>query len=111
MGIDDIKINGKDILEDITEKEFGELYESEMNFFDKQEDIIRIYFDEIKKIPLLNTDEVADLCQKVKKGDKKAKNKIIESNLRLVVSVAKCYIGFGLSFEDLIQEGNLGLMK
>lgn len=74
-------------------------------------DSIGIYFSEIKRIPLLMPEEEVELCKKVKQGDKEAGKKLIEYNLRLVISCAKSYIGNGLSFEDLIQEGNFGLIK
>ena len=77
----------------------------------KNNDIITIYFSDINKIPLISEEEEIDLLKRVKTGDKKARKKLIESNLRLVVSIAKCYLNSGLSFEDLIQEGNFGLMK
>ena len=73
---------------------------------------IRIYLREVNSIPLLNSDEEYELAIKCRAGDEDAKNKLIEANLRLVVSMAKKYYsGKGLSFLDLIQEGNLGLMK
>ena len=75
------------------------------------EDSIAAYFHEIGKIPLLTPEEEIELANRIKNGDEEAKKKLIESNLRLVVSIAKRYLGRGLSFLDLIQEGNLGLMK
>ena len=72
---------------------------------------VSIYLKEIRKIPLLSKEQEKELAQKVAQGDSKAKNLFIESNLRLVVSIAKKYLNRGLSFSDLIQEGNLGLMK
>ncbi len=74
-------------------------------------DSVKIYLNEISKYPLLTVDEEKDLANKISNGDLSAKNRFIECNLRLVVSVAKRYVGRGLSFQDLIQEGNLGLMK
>ncbi|MBR3052453.1 RNA polymerase sigma factor RpoD [Candidatus Saccharibacteria bacterium] len=75
------------------------------------DDSIRLYLREIGKIPLLTPEEEAKLAQKIVKGDKKAKNKMVESNMRLVVSIAKRYGGRGLDFLDLIQEGNTGLLR
>ena len=74
-------------------------------------DSIRLYLCEIGKIPLLSAKEEVDLARRIKKGDQSAKSKLAESNLRLVVSIAKKYIGRGLSFLDLIQEGNIGLFR
>ncbi|HZE86995.1 MAG TPA: RNA polymerase sigma factor RpoD [Methylomirabilota bacterium] len=74
-------------------------------------DPVRMYLKEIGRIPLLTFDEEIDLAKKVEKGDAKAKQKLINSNLRLVVSIAKKYIGRGLSLLDLIQEGNQGLIR
>ena len=70
-----------------------------------------MYLREIGKIPLLTAEEEADLAQRIVKGDKKAKDKMVESNMRLVVSIAKRYGGRGLDFLDLIQEGNTGLLR
>lgn len=76
------------------------------------DDSVKIYLQQIGKIPLLSPDEELEVAQKIKEtGDSNAINKLINANLRLVVSIAKKYIGRGLSFLDLIQEGNMGLMK
>jgi RNA polymerase primary sigma factor len=74
-------------------------------------ELIPGYFAKIDKGKLLTHEEEIDLSKRAKAGDKRARQKLIEKNLRLVVSVAKKYRGYGLPFEDLIQEGNLGLMK
>ena len=78
---------------------------------DVSDDSVRLYLREIGKIPLLNAEEELALAQKVVKGDKKAKDKMAEANMRLVVSIAKRYSGRGLDFLDLIQEGNTGLLR
>jgi len=75
------------------------------------DDPVRMYLREIGKIPLLSFEEELDLAEKVLKGDEDAKQKLAESNLRLVVSIAKKYVGRGMLFLDLIQEGNMGLIK
>lgn len=75
------------------------------------DDSVRMYLREIGEIPLLTPEEEADLAQRIVKGDKKAKDKMVESNMRLVVSIAKRYGGRGLDFLDLIQEGNTGLLR
>ena len=75
------------------------------------DDPVRMYLREIGRIPLLTFDEELDLAKKVLKGDEEAKQKLAESNLRLVVSIAKKYVGRGMLFLDLIQEGNMGLIK
>lgn len=75
------------------------------------DDSVRLYLREIGRVPLLTPEEEADLAARAKKGDKKAKDKLAESNMRLVVSVAKRYSGRGLDFLDLIQEGNTGLLR
>lgn len=74
-------------------------------------DPIRMYLKEIGKIPLLSTDEEIELAKRMEKGDEEARKKLAEANLRLVVSIAKRYVGRGMQFLDLIQEGNLGLIK
>ena len=75
------------------------------------DDPVRMYLKEIGKIPLLSSEEEIDLAMRMEEGDELAKKKLAEANLRLVVSIAKRYVGRGMLFLDLIQEGNLGLMK
>ena len=78
---------------------------------DISDDSVRLYLREIGKIPLLSAEEEMELAQRVIQGDKKAKDKMAEANMRLVVSIAKRYSGRGLDFLDLIQEGNTGLLR
>ena len=75
------------------------------------EDPVRMYLKEIGKVPLLSAEEEIELAKKMEEGDERAKQKLAEANLRLVVSIAKRYVGRGMLFLDLIQEGNLGLIK
>ena len=75
------------------------------------EDPVRMYLKEIGTVPLLTAEEEMELARRQQAGDEKAKKKLIEANLRLVVSIAKRYTGRGMSFLDLVQEGNLGLIK
>ncbi len=75
------------------------------------DDPVRMYLKEIGKVPLLTADEEIDIAQRMEQGDEAAKKKLTEANLRLVVSIAKRYVGRGMLFLDLIQEGNLGLIK
>ena len=75
------------------------------------EDPVRMYLKEIGKVPLLTADEEVDLARRMADGDENAKKRLAEANLRLVVSIAKRYVGRGMLFLDLIQEGNLGLIK
>ena len=75
------------------------------------DDPIRMYLKEIGKVPLLSTEEEIELAKRIELGDEEAKRTLAESNLRLVVSIAKRYMGRGMQFLDLIQEGNLGLIK
>ncbi len=74
-------------------------------------DAIRLYLKDIKKLPLLTAEEEIRLAERIKKGDRAARHKMIQSNLRLVINIAKKYSHFGVSMLDLIEEGNLGLMK
>ena len=75
------------------------------------DDPVKIYLKEIGRVPLLSTEEEIELAQRMAKGDSYAKKRLSEANLRLVVSIAKKYVGRGMQFLDLIQEGNLGLIK
>lgn len=75
------------------------------------EDPVRMYLKEIGKVPLLNAEEEIELAKRMEEGDQEAKKRLAEANLRLVVSIAKRYVGRGMLFLDLIQEGNLGLIK
>ena len=118
---DDI-LNAKDVMLDFEEPGEGDI-ENEEELSDEDlaitpenvdafaDDSVRLYLREIGKIPLLTPEEEADLAQRIVKGDKKAKDKMVESNMRLVVSIAKRYGGRGLDFLDLIQEGNTGLLR
>lgn len=75
------------------------------------EDPVRMYLKEIGKVPLLSAEEEIELAKRMENGDQNAKKRLAEANLRLVVSIAKRYVGRGMLFLDLIQEGNLGLIK
>ncbi|KKU63441.1 MAG: RNA polymerase sigma factor [Candidatus Amesbacteria bacterium GW2011_GWA1_47_16] len=113
---------GVDVFETLTEEDMeadekavAEL-DKEIEALTKMEggvttDPVRMYLREIGKIPLLKPEEEISLAQKIEKGDRKAKKKLTESNLRLVVSIAKKYVMRGLSLLDLIQEGNQGLIR
>jgi RNA polymerase primary sigma factor len=83
----------------------------EAEFREIANDSIRLYLCEIGKVALLTAKEEVELARRIEKGDQSAKSKLAEANLRLVVSIAKKYIGRGLSFLDLIQEGNIGLFR
>lgn len=118
-GLDEVDTTLNDIT-DIDEPALEELEEEEIDdetlnagqyFDDVSDDSVRLYLREIGKIPLLSAEEELELAQKVVAGDKKAKDKMAEANMRLVVSIAKRYSGRGLDFLDLIQEGNTGLLR
>ena len=97
---------------DEEELEETEVWQGDADYFDEvSDDSVRLYLREIGKIPLLSATEELDLAQKVVSGDKRAKDKMAEANMRLVVSIAKRYSGRGLDFLDLIQEGNTGLLR
>ncbi len=107
-------------INDLDEPALEELEEEELDdetlnagqyFDDVSDDSVRLYLREIGKIPLLNAEEELALAKRVVEGDKKAKDKMAEANMRLVVSIAKRYSGRGLDFLDLIQEGNTGLLR
>lgn len=93
---------------EITEDELADLSVPDSVSID---DPVRMYLKEIGKVPLLSGQEEAELAQKMSEGDTDAKHRLAEANLRLVVSIAKRYVGRGMLFLDLIQEGNLGLIK
>ena len=117
-----LESNGIEITDSINSDKFADL-ESEVEQMMSPEEIekmqeglaiddpVRMYLKEIGKVPLLDPDEEVILAEKMMQGDEHAKNKIVEANLRLVVSIAKKHVGKGMAFLDLIQEGNLGLMK
>ncbi|MDR1351823.1 MAG: RNA polymerase sigma factor RpoD/SigA [Treponema sp.] len=80
------------------------------NMYDS-EDTLQIYFDQIKKIPLLSFEEELELSKKIQQGDKAARKRLVEANLRLVVKIARIFLTADVSFMDLIQEGNIGLIR
>ena len=105
---------GIDVLDDTTQEEDSDEQKSKDLSVPEGvsiDDPVRMYLKEIGKVPLLSADEEIDLAQRMEQGDEIAKRKLIEANLRLVVSIAKRYVGRGMLFLDLIQEGNLGLIK
>ncbi len=114
MGVDVLK----DDLEEPDADDLSEVEDLKLDDIDSMnfegvstDDPVRMYLREIGKIELLSFDEELELAKKILKGDEEAKQKLAESNLRLVVSIAKKYVGRGLLFLDLIQEGNMGLIK
>ena len=98
-----------DDLEEELEEE--DIVDTGQYFDDASDDSVRMYLREIGKIPLLSSEEEIALAHRIEKGDQKAKDKMAEANMRLVVSIAKRYSGRGLDFLDLIQEGNTGLLR
>ena len=100
-------------IEDLKEVENLKIEDFTDSSFDgiSVDDPVRMYLREIGRIPLLSYEEELELAKKILEGDEEAKQKLAESNLRLVVSIAKKYVGRGMLFLDLIQEGNMGLMK
>ncbi len=87
-----------------------ELYEQALSDI-SLDDPVKMYLKDIGEVPLLSADDEIDLARRIQEGDEEAKKKLSEANLRLVVSIAKRYVGRGMLFLDLIQEGNIGLMK
>ncbi|MBZ4663122.1 MAG: rpoD [Caloramator sp.] len=106
---------GIEVLEDMDDFNPEQLLEEDLDLSIPEgisiDDPVRMYLKEIGKVPLLSADEEIELAKKIEKGDQEAKKKLAEANLRLVVSIAKRYVGRGMLFLDLIQEGNLGLLK
>ena len=121
-GVDVLRISGNDeelILDDDADIEkMDDEEEIELDKIDLSvpegvsiEDPVRMYLKEIGKVPLLSAEEEIELAKRMENGDQAAKKRLAEANLRLVVSIAKRYVGRGMLFLDLIQEGNLGLIK
>src|SRR5438552_7933293 len=106
---------GIDVVEDAKEAEQKGKGEEEEEVREPEgvaiDDPVRMYLKEIGKVALLTPEQEVDLAQRMEKGDEEAKRRLIEANLRLVVSIAKKYVGRGMLFLDLIQEGNLGLIR
>lgn len=97
---------------EITEEEKGKRRrEREIDLLEISNDSVRMYLSEIGRVPLIDAKKEVELARRIRKGDASAKQQLAEANLRLVVSIAKKYIGRGLSFLDLIQEGNIGLFR
>lgn len=121
-GVDVLRITGNDaddlILDDEDDMKLDDEEEVELDKIDLSvpegisiEDPVRMYLKEIGKVNLLTAEEEIELAQRMEEGDEEAKKRLAEANLRLVVSIAKRYVGRGMLFLDLIQEGNLGLIK
>ena len=120
--IDVLRITGGDVEDDVIDEDM-EILLSEEEEVDVEkidlsvpdgisiEDPVRMYQKEIGKVPLLTAEEEVELAKRMSEGDEEAKKRLAEANLRLVVSIAKRYVGRGMLFLDLIQEGNLGLIK
>ena len=113
--IDSDEIEQSDVFPEGVEKEYEEKREDEPEILPSErgsaEDPVRMYLKEIGRIPLLSSEEEIELAKRMEMGDEEAKKKLSEANLRLTVSIAKRYSGRGMQFLDLIQEGNLGLIK
>ena len=110
-GDDDDDIDDVDLL--ISEEDDVDVEKIDLSVPDgiSIEDPVRMYLKEIGKVPLLTAEEEVELARRMADGDEDAKKRLAEANLRLVVSIAKRYVGRGMLFLDLIQEGNLGLIK
>ena len=116
-GVDVLRIVEEDIVDDeeiiLSEEDEVDMENLDLTIPDgiSIEDPVRMYLKEIGKVPLLSAEEEIELAQRMEEGDQEAKKRLAEANLRLVVSIAKRYVGRGMLFLDLIQEGNLGLIK
>ena len=114
---DDMSLDDIDIIDDeeimLSDEEEIDMENIDLSVPDgvSIEDPVRMYLKEIGKVPLLSAEEEIELALRMEEGDEEAKKKLAEANLRLVVSIAKRYVGRGMLFLDLIQEGNLGLIK
>ena len=121
--LDSLEAMGVDVVSEVTEPPEEELMMDDGEEFSAEnedlsvpegiatDDPVRMYLKEIGKVPLLTAEEELEIAQRMAAGDEEARKKLSESNLRLVVSIAKRYVGRGMQFLDLIQEGNLGLIK
>ena len=116
-GVDVLRITEEDEVDDeeiiLTEEDEVDVENLDLSIPDgiSIEDPVRMYLKEIGKVPLLSAEEEIELAKRMELGDQEAKKRLAEANLRLVVSIAKRYVGRGMLFLDLIQEGNLGLIK
>lgn len=115
-----IEVVGESDLDDtdLDDPDFDDLKDEEFDLNDlsvppgvKINDPVRMYLKEIGRVPLLSAEEEIELAKRIEQGDEEAKRRLAEANLRLVVSIAKRYVGRGMLFLDLIQEGNMGLIK
>lgn len=121
LGIDVVNENNEEVTLRPSEDSENNTREGEDEFhFDddlslppgiKINDPVRMYLKEIGRVPLLSADDEVQLAKRIENGDEEAKRRLAEANLRLVVSIAKRYVGRGMLFLDLIQEGNMGLIK
>ena len=111
FNLSDDEPNDESLMEFEEENDFTTTEDESLLTSAMSDDPVKLYLKEIGGYPLLSIDEEIELAKKIEAGDNYAKKKLAESNLRLVVSIAKRYVGRGLSFLDLIQEGNLGLIK
>ena len=113
--IDSDDVESREVFAEEIDKEYEEKQEDESEAVHSErgsaEDPVRMYLKEIGRIPLLTSEEEIELAKRMENGDEEAKKKLSEANLRLTVSIAKRYSGRGMQFLDLIQEGNLGLIK
>jgi len=110
---DTLESLGIDVLDDTVAEESNSETDLDLSVPEgvSVDDPVRMYLKEIGKVPLLTAEEEIELAKRMEQGDEEAKRKLAEANLRLVVSIAKRYVGRGMLFLDLIQEGNLGLIK
>ena len=115
---DDLLLDDEDFFDKMDDKEFEEIEKLTSENFNsisigdvKVSDSVKMYLKEIGKVDLLSSEEEIELAKRIVEGDESAKKRLISANLRLVVSIAKHYVGRGMQFLDLIQEGNMGLIK